>query len=76
MILLEASRSLEGHSFGLELRLVNDLLKEGERESVAQFLDRSAALRPSDRERRLTDAAAIRAGRMPMSYQRMTSRGG
>ncbi len=69
-----ASRALETHVFGLDMRLVNYLLKEGERESVAEFLERSAALRPADRERLLKDAGAIRAGQMPLSYQSMMSR--
>jgi hypothetical protein len=33
---------------GLSLRLVNYLLKEGERDSVAQFLEQSSALRTSE----------------------------
>jgi beta-lactamase regulating signal transducer with metallopeptidase domain len=70
-----ASSSLdERFFFGLDTRLVNYLLKEGERESVAQFLEKSAGLRSAERDRLLTDAAAIRAGRMPMSYQYMVTR--
>jgi hypothetical protein len=70
-----ASSSLnERLFFGLDTRLVNYLLKEGERESVAQFLEKSAGLRSADRDRLLKDAAAIRAGRMPMSYQYMVTR--
>ena len=57
--------------FGLDRRLVNYLLKEGERESVARFLEKSAGLRSADREQLLKDATAIRAGRMPASYQYM-----
>ena len=60
---------------GLDQRLVNHLLKAGERDSVAEFLEQSATLRTSQRERLLKDAAAIRAGQMPMSYQYMTTRG-
>jgi hypothetical protein len=60
--------------FGLDTRLANYLLKAGERESVAQFLEKSAARRTSEREQLLKDAAAIRAGRMPMSYQYMVGR--
>ena len=60
--------------FGLDRRLVNYLLKEGERESVARFLEKSAELRSADREQLLKDAQAIRAGRMPMSYQYMVTR--
>ena len=69
-----ASRGLEAYSFGLDGRLVNDLLKEGERETVAEFLEGSARLRSAERERFLKDAAAIRAGKMPMSFQHMVSR--
>jgi hypothetical protein len=69
-----ASRGLEAYSFGLDLRLVNDMLKAGERETVAEFLESSARLRPAERERFLKDAAAIRAGRMPYSFQSMVSR--
>jgi len=61
---------------GLEQRLVNYLLKEGERESVIAFLERSAALRPGrvgDSMRR--SAEAIRKGVMPPSYQATFERG-
>lgn len=61
-------------SFGLDGRLVNYLLKEGERETVAEFLEKSANLRTSEKERLLRDAAAIRDGRMPLSYQHMMMR--
>jgi hypothetical protein len=54
---------------GLAPRLTNYLLKEGERESVIQFLERSADLRPHDRQSLLDSAAAIRKGMMPLSYQ-------
>ena len=57
--------------FGLDRRLVNYLLKEGERESVARFLEKSAGLRSAEREQLLKDATAIRAGRMPASHQYM-----
>jgi beta-lactamase regulating signal transducer with metallopeptidase domain len=69
-----ASRGLEAYSVGLELRLVNDLLKQGERESVAKFLEGSAGLRHAEQERFLRDAAAIRAGKMPLSFQHMVLR--
>jgi beta-lactamase regulating signal transducer with metallopeptidase domain len=67
------SRGLETRSFGLDQRLANYLLKEGERETVAVFLERSADLRPAEREQLLKDAAAIRAGKMPASFQYMMS---
>lgn len=56
---------------GLGSRLSNYLLKEGERESVATYLEKYAALSPGRREGLLDDARAIREGRMPESYQRM-----
>jgi hypothetical protein len=52
----------------LDLRLVHGLLDAGERDSVAAFLERSAALRWPERERLLRDAADIRAGVMPQAY--------
>lgn len=55
-------------------RIVNYLLKEGEREAVAEFLEKSGQLRTAEREPLLKAAAAIRAGRMPASYQYMVSR--
>ena len=73
-IAVPPSRGLEAYSFGLDQRLVNSLLKVGERETVAEFLERSAFLRPAEGERLQQDAAAIRAGKMPMSFQYMVSR--
>jgi hypothetical protein len=64
--------------FSLAGRIVNYLLKAGERESVAEFLERSAQLATADRDRQnrlLKDAAAIRAGVMPLSYQYAVARG-
>jgi beta-lactamase regulating signal transducer with metallopeptidase domain len=58
---------------GLDSRLVNYLLKCGERESVADFLEKSATLVLRDRDQRLKDSAAIRKGQMPMSYQYMVT---
>jgi hypothetical protein len=70
------SRGFELRSFGgTDVRLVNYLLKDGERDTVAEFLEKSAALRPADRGRLLKDAADIRAGRMPLSFQSMQARG-
>lgn len=54
---------------GLRGRLVEYLLREGERESVAAFLEKAAASIAADRERLLNDAAQIRDGVMPMAYQ-------
>jgi hypothetical protein len=66
-----------GTLLGVDNRLANYLLKAGERESVAAFLEQSAKLmadrRDDRRDQRLKDAAAIRAGRMPMSYQYMVT---
>jgi beta-lactamase regulating signal transducer with metallopeptidase domain len=57
-------------------RPVNRLLKEGEREAVAEFMEALAGLTISERDRLLADAQAIRQGRMPSSYQRMIAREG
>jgi hypothetical protein len=56
------------------MRPVNELLKEGERERVVEFLETYAQLTVRDRQRLLDDAKAIREGRMPSSYQHMTYR--
>jgi tetratricopeptide (TPR) repeat protein len=58
------------------IRPVNRLLKAGERERVAEFLEAFARLTISERDRLLKDAQAIREGRMPSSYQRMVAREG
>jgi hypothetical protein len=50
-------------------RLATGMLKRGERESVAQFLDRYAQLNESQRDQLTKSAAAIRAGKMPEFYQ-------
>jgi hypothetical protein len=63
-----------GHEGALQGRLVNYLLDVGERESVASYLERIAPSFPDSAKRMLEDAAAIRSGRMPMSYQYMKSR--
>ena len=57
-------------------RPVNRLLKEGERERVAEFLEALAGLTITERDRLLKDARAIREGRMPSSYQSMVAREG
>jgi beta-lactamase regulating signal transducer with metallopeptidase domain len=56
------------------LRPVHRLLREGEREAVAEFLEAFARLTIIERDRLLTDAQAIRDGRMPTSYQYMVAR--
>ena len=55
-------------------RLVNRLLKDGERERVVEFLEAFARLTIVERRRLLDDAQAIREGRMTHSYQRMFGR--
>lgn len=60
--------------FGLRPRLVEYLLREGERDSVVQYLEKSAARFPRERERLVADAKQIRAGVMPSSYQRAEAR--
>ncbi|HSC29654.1 MAG TPA: hypothetical protein VLD67_20425 [Vicinamibacterales bacterium] len=59
----------------LRFRLVNYLLKYGERETVAEFLEQLARVSVRNRSALLRDAAAIRKGRMPQSYQSMMARG-
>jgi hypothetical protein len=54
--------------FGLRGRLVEYLLLAGERESVAEYLDKSAERYPPERDRMLKVAAQIRARVMPLSY--------
>lgn len=61
---------------GFEQELVNWLLKDGERASVIEYLERSAPKRePATREVMLKEAAAIRAGLMPQRYQLMRASG-
>jgi hypothetical protein len=77
--MLEASRApaspdLTMNRFGLETRLVNYLLKSGERESVVEFLERAARINGSRKEAMLNDAASIHEGRMPIAYQHMMAR--
>ena len=59
---------------GTWIKAVNQLLKLGERERVAAFLDASAGVTETERERMLADAKAIREGRMPTTYQYMVAR--
>jgi hypothetical protein len=54
-------------------RVAVQLLTRGERESVARFLERYAALSESSREQLATSAARIRDGKMPEFYQRQTT---
>jgi beta-lactamase regulating signal transducer with metallopeptidase domain len=55
--------------FGLQLRLAEYLLRAGERASVAEYLEKSAARTAIERDQLLKDAARIREGMMPVSYQ-------
>ena len=61
---------------GIEGNLTNSLLKHGERETVAAYLEQASKARTaSDRTRMLEEAAAIRDGRMPARYQRLLAQG-
>ncbi|HJR60365.1 MAG TPA: M56 family metallopeptidase [Vicinamibacterales bacterium] len=60
--------------FGLRGRLVEYLLRAGERASVAEYLEKSADRYLPERDRLLKDAAQIRAGVMPLSFQYAESR--
>jgi hypothetical protein len=86
--LLEASRlpvsaafnerqiHIEDQPFALEYRLVNYLLKNGERTRVIEYLERGAQRRNDPRRgEMLKAAAAIRDGRMPEQYQRLVAAG-
>jgi hypothetical protein len=55
--------------YGLRGRLVEYLLREGEREPVAEYLEKSAERFLPERDRLLKDAGQVRAGVMPLSYQ-------
>lgn len=55
--------------FGLRSRLAEYLLRAGERASVAEYLEKSAAHIPIERDQLLRDAARVRQGMMPVSYQ-------
>lgn len=60
----------------LEYRLVNYLLKDGERDAVVAYLERAAAGRDEDARASMMKAAdAIRSGRMPEHYQRLLASG-
>jgi Zn-dependent protease with chaperone function len=53
----------------LSARLAEYLLRAGERTSVAEYLEKTAQRYLVERDRLLKDAAQIRAGLMPLSYQ-------
>jgi hypothetical protein len=55
--------------FALRARLAEYLLRAGERASVAEYLEKSAERDLPERDRLMKDAAQIRAGVMPLSYQ-------
>ena len=70
---LAAARSFPSD---IEGKLTNSLLKHGERDTVAAYLERASKARTSaDRTRMLEEAAAIRDGRMPARYQRLLAKG-
>lgn len=69
-----SSEEVAYYGSSLEGRLVNYLLKAGERGSIIEFLDRAAQLKVRDSDRLQKDAAALRAGQMPLSYQYMVAR--
>jgi hypothetical protein len=61
----------------LERKLLNSMLKSGERIAIAEYLERSAESRsPASAERMRKEAASIRAGFMPETYQRALFEGG
>jgi hypothetical protein len=53
-------------------RLVRNLLRVGEYDAVARYYDRMAQIDVTDRQSLTESAQAIRAGRMPEWYQRVT----
>jgi beta-lactamase regulating signal transducer with metallopeptidase domain len=55
--------------FGLRSRLAEYLLRAGERASVAEYLEKSAERTPIERDQLLKDAARVREGMMPVSFQ-------
>jgi hypothetical protein len=61
----------------LERKLPNSMLKNGEQITIAEYLERSAGSRsPADAARMRKEAASIRAGFMPETYQRALFEGG
>jgi hypothetical protein len=67
----EAAKTPPTKESGLEYRVVDYLLHAGERESVAGYLEHVAAASIRQKDAKLADAASIRAGVMPRSYQYM-----
>ena len=68
--LREASEVPAPSGSPLESRLVNYMLKHGERETIIEYLERAALGRTAEqRATMLEAAAAIREGRMPREYQ-------
>ena len=57
-------------SIASEMTLIGGLLKYGERDTVIDYFEQSAATRPADRERLLAAATAIRNGKQPKNYYR------
>lgn len=68
---VEAANIINPDPANLRLRLTNYLLKDGERESVAEFYERVSKF-PGPQQKDFSESArAIREGRMPMSFQYM-----
>jgi hypothetical protein len=55
--------------YGLRSRLAEYLLRAGEGASVAEYLEQSAERFPTERDQLRRDAAQVRNGVMPTSYQ-------
>lgn len=71
----DQERFVSGPS-NLEHRLVNWLFKDGERQTVIEYLERGAAHRGEPRRAEmLKSAAAIREGRMPQHDQMLLANG-
>ena len=74
--LLEAARLAPSDRLALttsmvEERLVAYLLEYGERSSIVEFLERTAVLKPAERDERLASIEALKQNRMPAPYQRI-----
>lgn len=66
---LEEGDTLDGDAQAGQPRLCNYLLTAGERESVAEFYERSSKFAQPNAKLLVDAAKAIREGRMPMGYQ-------
>ena len=68
---LAPSERLASTTSMVENRLVAYLLKYGERASIVEFLERTAVLKPAERDERLASIEALKQNRMPAPYQRI-----